>query len=109
MRTTSATVHRPGTPTTNERGAEVPGAFTDVTVPLYRVAPVRAEEISLGRQTVLVGARAAFPPGTDVQPTDELTAGFPPVRYRVRGVIPVPCARNPNHTKYVRADLERLG
>lgn len=105
----SVTIHRPGPPTTNDRGAEVLGPFTDIDAWAYRVAPVRGEEISVGRQTVLIEARAAFPPGTDIRPTDELTAGFPPVRYGVRAVLPVPCARNPGRTKYIRADLEKVG
>ncbi len=108
MRATTATIHRPGPPTTNDRGAEVPGQPTDIPVQVYRVAPVRGEEISVGRQTILISARAAFPPGTDIRPTDELTVGFPPVRYGVRAVLPVPCARNPSQTKYIRADLERV-
>lgn len=108
MRTYAATIHRPGPSLTNDRGAEIPGPFTDIPVQVYRVAPVRAEEISVGRQTILIGARAAFPPGTDVRPTDELTAGYPPVRYAVRAVLPVPC-RNMRQTKYIRADLEVFG
>ena len=73
----------------------------------YRVSPVRGREITIGQQTVVISAAAAFPPDADVKPVDEMTVGA--TRYKLLSVLPVPCARTPGRTKYLRCDLEAIG
>jgi hypothetical protein len=102
VRTQEVIIHRPGPPTTDPYGNEVPGPTTDIPVRAYRVGPVRALELTEGRQTVVTSAAGSFPLGTDIRPTDELTADGK--RYRVLGVLPVRGVT----IGHVRADLEAI-
>lgn len=103
------TLHRPGPPAEDAHGNEMPGEPADVPSRAYRVAPVKAREISVGQQTTIVTAAGAFPPNmgeSTPRDTDEMTALGK--RYRVVGVFPVPKATNPEKVDYVRADLEAV-
>lgn len=91
MRTFPVTVHRPVTDlddygnTRHAKDAQGQPRYTDHTQACYWVGPVRSQEYTEGRQTMTTLARASFPPGADVEETDELTAvGH---RYRVTGVL----------------------
>lgn len=111
MRIQQITIHRPGEilmdaagnirrdPTTDQPLYSEP---RDMAARAYRVGPVRALEISEGRQTVVTSAAGSFPVGTDVRATDELTADGR--RYRVLGVMTVRGAT----LAHVRADLEAI-
>ena len=115
MRDQPVTIHRP-TFEEDAYGNQVPsGVYTDILARAHRVAPVRARELTQGgrgfggeqgQQTMIVSAVGAFPPGTDVRETDEVTANGK--RYKVIGVFPVPSAMDPSTVRYVRADLEEV-
>lgn len=104
MKTFPVTVHRPVTDLDEYGNTRATGSSTDHTQACYWVGPVRSQEYTEGRQTMTTLARASFPPGADVEETDELTAvGH---RYRVTGVLR---QLRPSTLKewQVTADLER--
>lgn len=102
------TVHRRSEePTDYDSHGNPKYGFTDFNAWAYRVSPVRGREITIGQQTVVISAAAAFPPDADVKPVDEMTAGA--TRYKVLSALPVPCVREPSRIKYVRCDLEAVG
>jgi hypothetical protein len=114
MRTLNVTIHRPSY-SEDDYGNQEVGGYTQISSQAYRIAPLSAREIARqvgglgndqGQQTLIVSASGAFPPNTDIQETDELTANGK--RYKVVGVFPVPSAIDPSVTRYVRADLEAV-
>lgn len=114
MRSQPVTIHRPAWGQ-DIYGNQEPTGYTDIPAQAYRVAPVRAREVrqgiggfagDQGQQTLIISAAGAFPPGTDIRETDEVTASGK--RYKVTGVFPVPSATDPSVVRYVRADLEAV-
>lgn len=74
----TVTVVRPGAPTEDQYGNEVPGAPTSTDVPGCAVAPRSSSEDLQARDQVIVGLNVWMPSGSDVRATD---------RMRVRGVL----------------------
>lgn len=72
------TVIRPGTPTQDPYGNDVPGTPTETDVPGCAVAPRSSSEDLQARDQVIIGLSVWLPTGTDVQATDQM---------RVRGVL----------------------
>lgn len=72
------TIIRPGTPTEDEYGNQVPGTPTETDVPGCAVAPRSSSEDLQARDQVIVGLTVWMPSETDVQATDQM---------RVRGVL----------------------
>ena len=102
------TIHRRSAePTSYDAHGNPVYGFANFDAWAYRVSPVRGREITIGQQTVVISAAAAFPPDADVKPVDEMTAGA--TRYKLLSVLPVLCARTPGRTKYLRCDLEAVG
>ena len=67
------TVRRPGAPTQDRNGNDIPGAPVDTDVAGCAVAPRFAGDATeQGRQGVIVGMTIYFPSGTDVRATDLL-------------------------------------
>lgn len=69
----TVTILRPGTPTTDIYGNDIPGADTRIDITGCAVAPrLRGDSTDAGRQGVIVGMSVYFPAGTDVLATDRL-------------------------------------
>lgn len=69
---------RPGAPTEDDYGNDVPGTATETNIAGAVVAPRTSGEDVQGRDQVVVGLNVWLPAGTHVQPTDRLM---------VRGVL----------------------
>ncbi|WP_372344748.1 hypothetical protein [Streptomyces sp. KL116D] len=74
------TILRPGPPTQDVYGNDVPGAPTEVPVPGCAVAPrdgtgAGANEITDARDTVITGLTLYAPFGTDIRATDQIRIG----------------------------------
>lgn len=74
----TVTIVRPGPPTQDAYGNDVPGPPTEIEVAGAAVAPRTSSEDLNARDQVIVGLTVYLPPGTIVQPTD---------RMRVRGEL----------------------
>jgi hypothetical protein len=73
MRTETVTILRPGTPTQDRYGNDVPGPDVRTDVDGCLVAPRLAGDVAqAGRQGVIVGTTVYFPKGTEVRSTDRL-------------------------------------
>lgn len=69
----TVTILRPGPPTQDRYGDDVPGPDVRIDVDGCKVAPrLRGDATEGGRQGVIVGTTVYFPAGTDVQATDRL-------------------------------------
>lgn len=69
----TVTILRPGTPTVDAQGNDVPGADTSTAVAGCMVAPrLQGDATEAGRQGVIIGTTVYFPKGTDVRATDRL-------------------------------------
>lgn len=68
----TVTVLRPGTPTRDGYGNDVPGADVETEVTGCAVWPRTSSEDVQGRQQVIDGLSAVLPYGTDVRPTDRV-------------------------------------
>jgi hypothetical protein len=84
----AVTIVRPGPPTEDIYGNDVPGAPTEIPVPGCGVAPrdgtgAAANEITDARDTVIVGLTLYAPYGTDIRATDRVRVGG--VLYEVDG------------------------
>lgn len=104
MRTQTVTRHRP-TFATDTRGNESITGYTDSVLKALWVGRTRSVEFTEGRQTMQTSARAAFPPGTDIEEADELTAVGS--RWRVTGVLRQNRPTDPDTEWLVTAELER--
>ena len=105
MKTQRVTIHRPATALDGYGNKVLTGTYSDHRAEALWVGPVRSTEYTQGRQTLVVGARAAFVPGTDVEETDEVTALGQ--RWRVVGLIRQNNPTNPEKEWHVTCDLER--
>jgi hypothetical protein len=74
----TVTIIRPGSPTEDQYGNEVPGPSTEVDVRGCAVAPRSSSEDLQARDQVIVGLNVWMPTGADVRATDQM---------RVRGVL----------------------
>jgi hypothetical protein len=74
----TVTILRPGPPTQDEYGNDVPGPPTEIPVPGCGVAPQQSSELTQARDTVTAGLTLYAPWGTDLRPTDKV---------RVRGIV----------------------
>jgi hypothetical protein len=77
------TIIRPGPPTQDEYGNDVPGAPVEIEVPGCAIAPrdgsgAGSNELTQARDTVIVGLTVYAPAGTDLRSTDQM---------RVRGEL----------------------
>lgn len=84
----TVTLVRPGPPTQDEYGNDVPGPSTETPLPGCGVAPrdgnsSAGNEDTKGRDQVIVGLTLYAPPGTDLRPTDRVRIGG--VLYEVEG------------------------
>jgi hypothetical protein len=73
----TVTIVRPGPPTQDEYGNDVPGAPTEIAVPGCGVAPrdgnsAGSNELTQARDTVIVGLTLYAPAGTDLRATDQV-------------------------------------
>lgn len=69
----TVTILRPGPPTQDRYGNDVPGPDVRIDVDGCLVAPRPAGDVTgEGRQGVIVGTTVYFPKGTDVRATDRL-------------------------------------
>lgn len=71
----TVTIVRPGTPTQDQYGNDVPGAATEISVPGCAVAPRASSEDVQARDQVVEGLTVWMPAGTDVRPTDRVRRG----------------------------------
>lgn len=75
----TVTIVRPGPPTQDPYGNDVPGAPTEITVGGCAVAPrgeaSAADELTDARDTVIVGLTLWAPYGTDIRATDRVRVG----------------------------------
>lgn len=106
------TIHRTTPEVTNDAGEVVSGGEPENVAALAWAVRARSSvEFAEGRQNLVVRGVGLFPPDSDVQATDELTAVGPdnimPIRYRVVGVFPVYCART-QRAKHIHCDLEAI-
>jgi hypothetical protein len=79
----TVTIVRPGPPTRDAYGNDVPGAPTEIAVPGCGIAPrdstgAGSNEIVQGRDTVITGLLLYAPSGTEFRSTDKV---------RVKGVL----------------------
>lgn len=79
----TVTIVRPGAPTQDAYGNDVPGAPTEISVPGCGIAPqdgngAGGNELVQARDTVIAGLVLYAPAGTDLRPTDKV---------RVAGVL----------------------
>lgn len=84
----TVTIVRPGPPTQDEYGNDVPGAPTEVPLPGCGIAPrdgsgAGNDELTQARDTVIVGLTLYAPFGTDLRATDKVRVGA--VLYEVQG------------------------
>lgn len=71
--TETVTILRPGTPTVDAQGNNVPGADTSTAVAGCLVAPrLAGDAVEGGRQGVIIGTTVYFPKGATVLATDRL-------------------------------------
>jgi len=91
----TVTIHRPGAPTSNAYGAEVPGVDTD-TGTVGRIGAVEAtdlEAITSGELTQDGLEKLTLPLDTDIRGTDTVTVASvrhgTTVNYTVEGVAPL--------------------
>ena len=80
---------RPGAPTQDSYGNDVPGAPTEIPVPGCGIAPrdstgSASNEITDARDTVISGLTLYAPYGTDIRATDRVRVGG--VLYEVEGL-----------------------
>ena len=76
----AVTVVRPGPPTEDVYGNDVPGTPAEIPVPGCGVAPrdgtgAATNEITDARDTVIVGLTLYAPYGTDIRATDQVRVG----------------------------------
>src|SRR5690606_21170912 len=71
----TVTIVRPGPPTQDEYGNDVPGTPVEIDVPGCGVAPRTSSEITDARDTVIVGLTLYAPAGTDLRATDRVRVG----------------------------------
>jgi hypothetical protein len=106
VKTMTVTIHRPNTATDAYGNTNPTGTYAaDRPVQALWVGRTRSQEYTEGRQTMTTSARAAFPPGTDVEETDEMTASGQ--RYRITGVLRQNRPTDPEREWLVTAELER--
>jgi hypothetical protein len=72
------TILRPGAPTQDDYGNDVPGADEENDVPGCAVWPRSSDEDNRSRQQVTQGLNVVAPYGTDIRPAD---------RVQVRGLV----------------------
>ena len=105
MKYMTITRHRPTISEDNYGNVSYGDPWSNTTVKAMWVGQTRSQEITEGRQTLVTGARAMFPPSADIREMDELTAIGD--RWRVTGVIRQRDPVNPDKEWHVTVDLER--
>lgn len=107
MRKQTVTRHVPVI-TTDDLGNEMlTGDFTDLSIKALWVGRTRSQRLLDGRSTLVTGARAMFPPGTEITDEDEISALGE--RWRIIGILRANKPTNPDKEWHVTVDLERAG
>lgn len=107
MRKQKVTRHRPVVVKDDLGNETQTGDWGETTIDALWVGRTRTQRLLDGRSTLVTGARAAFPAGTDITDDDELTALGQ--RWRVIGLLRQNRPSQPNKEWHVSVDLERAG